>query len=268
MYVDYRMISAKCRLLILCALLVLLFGCSSENRDWSTAQRENTAASYHSFLQKFPSGKHSAEAQQRIESLDWQSTETADTPGAFRKFLKEHPSGSHSKLAIESLDWHNAETTDTPGAFRKFLKEHPSGTHAKLATAQLETVSWEAAKKTNTATSFKAYLADFPQGQFATEAKARVKALTPIRGKLSAWHSVGALMGGQDQVTYALDVGKKEYELEFSSHTHFINVKKEGNNVYFHLGQTYDVSGPVEKGSHLGGSLGTIHVTRLRYVGK
>ena len=234
MYVDYRMISAKCRLLILCALLVLLFGCSSENRDWSTAQRENTAASYHSFLQKFPSGKHSAEAQQRIESLDWQSTETADTPGAFRKFLKEHP----------------------------------SGTHAKLATAQLETVSWEAAKKTNTATSFKAYLADFPQGQFATEAKARVKALTPIRGKLSAWHSVGALMGGQDQVTYALDVGKKEYELEFSSHTHFINVKKEGNNVYFHLGQTYDVSGPVEKGSHLGGSLGTIHVTRLRYVGK
>jgi hypothetical protein len=47
---------------------VLLFACSSAQRDWSRAITQNTVAGYESYLGKYPNSDHAGEARERIHS--------------------------------------------------------------------------------------------------------------------------------------------------------------------------------------------------------
>ena len=99
MRTHYKKSGTMRRTLILCGSLVLLAGCSSENRDWDTARKKDTAASYQSFLQKHPSGNHAHAAKAGLEALVWESAKKANTMRSFEAYLKDYPQG---KFAAEA----------------------------------------------------------------------------------------------------------------------------------------------------------------------
>lgn len=50
-------------------VLIILFSCSSENKDWIESQQKNNLESYFSFLQEYPNSEFSNEAKNRIDFL-------------------------------------------------------------------------------------------------------------------------------------------------------------------------------------------------------
>src|SRR5260370_1611537 len=87
----------------LCAVMLALAGCSSQQRDWQKTRETNTAEGYEQFLKKYPSGEFTAQAQARVKELyeerDWQKARDADTPEAYQAFLKQYPEGKWTEEA-------------------------------------------------------------------------------------------------------------------------------------------------------------------------
>lgn len=83
--------------------IALTLGCSSERRDWRSAQAADTIESYGRFLASHPEGELAADARLRITQLaeerDWKRAVEADTAHAYERFLASHPNGKWSQEA-------------------------------------------------------------------------------------------------------------------------------------------------------------------------
>jgi cell division protein FtsN len=111
------MITKKIVLVVCCALVLGLSGCSRQQSDWEKARAANTTDSYEQFLKKYPSGEFTAQAQARVKELneerDWQKARDADTPEAYQAFLKQHPEGKwteEARIRVENFSLAQAPT--------------------------------------------------------------------------------------------------------------------------------------------------------------
>jgi cell division protein FtsN len=102
----------------LCAVLLVLIGCSRQQSDWQKTRETNTADSYEQFLKKYPSGEFTAQAEARVKELyeerDWQKARDADTPEAYQAFLKQYPEGKWTEEARIRVE--NFTLAQAPGA--------------------------------------------------------------------------------------------------------------------------------------------------------
>ena len=57
----------KLVLVVCCALVIGISGCSRQQSDWQKARETNTADAYEQFLKKYPSGEFTAQAQARVQ---------------------------------------------------------------------------------------------------------------------------------------------------------------------------------------------------------
>ena len=113
----------------LLALAIVLSACSRRESEWEAARGADTVESYERFLEAFPSGEFSAQAQARAvelrEARDWKQAVATNTLGAYRQFIAQYPDGRMSdeaRIRIESLTLVAATT-------------QPTDTGAPLATA-------------------------------------------------------------------------------------------------------------------------------------
>jgi hypothetical protein len=87
----------KSALVVLIGIAACLGACSSEHRDWRSAQSADTLESYGRFLSEHPEGELAADARTRMAQLaeerDWTRAMQADTAGAYERFLAQHPNG-------------------------------------------------------------------------------------------------------------------------------------------------------------------------------
>jgi hypothetical protein len=102
----------------LCAVLLVLTGCSRQQSDWQKTRETNTADAYEQFLKKYPSGEFTAQAEARVKELyeerDWQKARDADTPEAYQAFLKQYPEGKWTEEARIRVE--NFTLAQPPGA--------------------------------------------------------------------------------------------------------------------------------------------------------
>jgi cell division protein FtsN len=102
----------------LCAVLLVLTGCSRQQSDWQKTRETNTADAYEQFLKKYPSGEFTAQAEARVKELyeerDWQKARDADTPEAYQAFLKQYPEGKWTEEARIRVE--NFTLAQAPGA--------------------------------------------------------------------------------------------------------------------------------------------------------
>ncbi len=102
----------------LCAVLLVLAGCSRQQSDWQKTRETNTADAYEQFLKKYPSGEFTAQAEARVKELyeerDWQKARDADTPEAYQAFLKQYPEGKWTEEARIRVE--NFTLAQAPGA--------------------------------------------------------------------------------------------------------------------------------------------------------
>jgi cell division protein FtsN len=97
------MLINKIVLVVCCAMVIGLSGCSRQQSDWQKAREANTADAYEQFLKKYPSGEFTAQAQARAKELneerDWQKARDADTAEAYQAFVKQYPEGKWTEEA-------------------------------------------------------------------------------------------------------------------------------------------------------------------------
>ncbi len=97
------MLINKIGLVVCCAVVIGLSGCSRQQSDWQKAREANTADAYEQFLKKYPSGEFTSQAQARVkevyEERDWQKARDADTPEAYQAFVKQYPEGKWTEEA-------------------------------------------------------------------------------------------------------------------------------------------------------------------------
>ncbi len=130
------MVSNKFVLLVCCAMLFALSGCSRQQSDWQKARETNTAESYEQFLKNYPSGEFSAQAQARAKELheerDWQKARDADTLEAYQAFVKQYPEGKWTEEARIRVE--NFTLAQTPaGAAQGGAAGSPQGAAAPAA---------------------------------------------------------------------------------------------------------------------------------------
>src|SRR5277367_5186870 len=110
------MIINKFVLVLCCAVVLGICGCSRQQSDWEKTRESNTTDAYEQFLKKYPSGEFTAQAQARVKELyeerDWQKARDADTPEAYQAFLKQYPEGKWTEEARIRLE--NFTLAQTP----------------------------------------------------------------------------------------------------------------------------------------------------------
>jgi cell division protein FtsN len=110
------MIINKSVLVLCCAVVLGICGCSRQQSDWQKTRESNTTDAYEQFLKKYPSGEFTAQAQARVKELyeerDWQKARDADTPEAYQAFLKQYPEGKWTEEARIRLE--NFTLAQTP----------------------------------------------------------------------------------------------------------------------------------------------------------
>ncbi|MET0527640.1 MAG: hypothetical protein ABW003_04725 [Microvirga sp.] len=131
----------------------------------------DTATALSSYLQSFSSGRHVAEARQRLAILEEQRRKEADEAG-----------------------WADALRVGTSAALSAYLTAHSSGAHIaeahrriaaleEQARKEADDMAWSEALRSGTATAITAYIERFSSGAHVTEARQRLTALEAERRK-------------------------------------------------------------------------------------
>ena len=137
----------KTVLVVCCAVVIGLSGCSRQQSDWQRAREANTADAYEQFLKKYPSGEFTAQAQARLKELyeerDWQKARDADTLDAYQAFLRQHPEGKwteEARIRVENFALAQTPAPAAPGGVGVPSGAVPGGTPAPSARATTGTL--------------------------------------------------------------------------------------------------------------------------------
>ncbi len=107
-------------LVVCCAMVIGLSGCSRQQSDWQKAREANTTDAYEQFLKRYPSGEFTAQAQARVKELyeehDWQKARDTDTAEAYQAFVKQYPEGKWTEEARIRVENFTLAQTPASGA--------------------------------------------------------------------------------------------------------------------------------------------------------
>jgi len=128
--------------------IVLALGFSPPVRDeisWHLSQHGSRPMDYAQYLQRWPSGRHAAEARQRLQESSWREVVGIGTSQALTNFLQRYPGSSHTAQAnqmLEALMWKEALAKRTSAPYAAYLAHFPRGTHVDEAKARLDELRW------------------------------------------------------------------------------------------------------------------------------
>jgi len=85
----------------------ILAACDRRESAWRDARRENSHASYQTYLEQYPTGVHATEARAELaarrEAEEWTRAERLGTPEAWQRYLAAWPDGRHAEEAKRLL---------------------------------------------------------------------------------------------------------------------------------------------------------------------
>jgi len=126
------------------------FTAEEENQAWEIAKDSNTVSCYNQFLEDYPDGAHSMDAQEMLMKLQkdetdfWGRIQSSSDVYSYEQYLKKFPQGMYvdqAKNSIDSLDWVKASKKNTPEAFAEYLAAHPEGAHVGEAQSANEKIA-------------------------------------------------------------------------------------------------------------------------------
>jgi len=164
----------KIVLVVCCALVIGLSGCSRQQSDWQKAREANTADAYEQFLKKYPSGEFTAQAQARVKELyqerDWQKARDADTAEAYQAFVKQYPEGKFTEEARIRVENFTLAQTPAPGtASNRQVAPPGAAAPAKPANPPVVSSQKSAASAATHAGSYGIQLGAFKSGAAAAD---------------------------------------------------------------------------------------------------
>jgi len=157
-----------------------------EATAFSVAMEDKSSAAWNAYLDEFPDGERSAEAETHLrEALAYEEARSIDTIATWGLFLLNHPAGQHehdARLRLDKLEaedeerWNEAAKANTPHALQEYMRAHPVGRHvadARRAIARLAIVEgdFNSAWDTGTVAGWDAYVAHYPDAPRLKEAR-------------------------------------------------------------------------------------------------
>lgn len=137
-----------------CCLCLMLVACSSPDKAWELAEREDTNQGYLEYLAKYPDGEYADQARARIRELK------------------------------ELRAWERAQFRDRIDNYRRFLGDYPASEYAPAASRRIveleRDAAWAAARAANDAVALQGFLASYPDAPQSWEAEQMLAALAPV----------------------------------------------------------------------------------------
>jgi formylglycine-generating enzyme required for sulfatase activity/serine/threonine protein kinase len=190
---------------------------TEERNRWKQALEADTAYAYQLFMKDFPESINRKQAQAQIDILDdgaWQETVADGSKTAMETYLERFPGGKHEAEALirldvfrqaeseaerqryeaelqENEDWERARSARSLAAVDAYLSAWPGGRHAAEAQQLRQQLSreindrraFDAAAKINTIDAYRSYIDAFPGGSKVATALERIDDLTLRPGK-------------------------------------------------------------------------------------
>ncbi|HEX3716757.1 MAG TPA: hypothetical protein VH595_02215 [Verrucomicrobiae bacterium] len=132
-------------LILVVAAVVAIVPTTRDEVAWWRAESQAHAADYAKYMERWPDGRHIAEARMKYGARQWVETKIAMINQAYHQ-------AAHSNRAVD------AEYTK-----EKLLRE--------------DSFFWKRATNVNTTNSYNDYVRHFPNGQFIRQARTRLDAL-------------------------------------------------------------------------------------------
>jgi tRNA A-37 threonylcarbamoyl transferase component Bud32 len=168
-----------------------------EDTAFSVAMEAKSSAAWRAYLDEFPDGERSAQAEVYLrEQLAWDEARAADSVAGYGLFLLNHPDGLRDHDARERMHWleHAEERRalarlaivegdfdatwekGTTAAWDEYLLLYPQAPRAQQARLnRQEAAEYELAEKANTTAMWRAFLKAWPEGRHRLDAQLRVR---------------------------------------------------------------------------------------------
>lgn len=171
---NHKSFVPKKALFIIFGLLLLAFlaflPASRDEIFWKWTSFQGKIPAYSSYLQKWPNGRHAAEANARMDEYDWSDALDTKTLQGYERYVQLHSAGKHTEEArnkIELLQWQETVTKNTVLSFQSFLQTHPNSKFArdaeeKIKALRLDQSSYKSAILSNTLPALKKFLNEYP----------------------------------------------------------------------------------------------------------
>ena len=205
------------------AVVFYFIGFNRENTDWEKAQQSHSVSSYENYIQQYPDGQHTVQAN---ESIDWLGAEKQNSQIAYQSFIEQHPQGKfteNAKNKLENIVYQNSVDKNTPEAFRSFIKEYPDSKNmpdinqklnnwindsiqqANLLAADFQ--AWGNAKKQNTKAAYQSYINQYPAGKYLKLAITKINSIDDT----DAWEKAKKKKSKAAYEQYLADYPKGQY---------------------------------------------------------
>jgi len=127
-------------------LCLLLCACTSPEKDWQLASRDDSPNAYLEFLAKHPDSEFADQARQRIAELQviraWERAEFKDTLAAYQAFVEKFADSPYTPKARARIDgflrdarWEEIRDGADRAALEAFITRYPEA--PQMADAQL-----------------------------------------------------------------------------------------------------------------------------------
>lgn len=107
-----------------------------ERSGWETALKLNSVGGYLAYMEAFPHGIHSKEAQEGLlllkseEASAWEQMKASGNTSELRGFITRHPESPYAPLIerrLDSLSWIGALQVNTPESYSEYLMQSERG---------------------------------------------------------------------------------------------------------------------------------------------
>jgi sulfatase modifying factor 1 len=160
---------------------------ADEEEYWLVAVKKGTTVAFQQYLDQYPEGKYTKEAQNKLlelqEEAAWKKASDTHTINAFIKYRRDYPSGLYRDEALaairileENEGWNLAKRRNSIFEYEQYLEKYPSGKYKKEAVEKLDALlqkkndafrvqedkAWQDASKKDNKASYKTYLQRYP----------------------------------------------------------------------------------------------------------
>jgi predicted ribosome quality control (RQC) complex YloA/Tae2 family protein len=133
-----------------------------EAQEWDRVQSSSDPAQIQSFLDKYGTGPHQAQARALLDRVAWAKLDKNDI-NALRAYVKSNPGGPHTDEVngrIEALAW-AAVNPQRMDSLRAYLNDFPNTQHAREARAKIADLAWNGLDK-NDEKALNGFIAQYP----------------------------------------------------------------------------------------------------------
>lgn len=173
---------------------------------WNEMRNRDNRSGYELYLAEYPTGKHSAEAKDRIdkfkqdeltrlknaEQAKWLESQRLNTKDAYQAYLSSYPNGGFAadaraglkalEIMVERAKWRDAQDLNTKDGYTAYLATYPNGEFAAEARSGIKAIEnrddqakWDEVQILNRKSAFQSYLSTYPNGKYSVAAYQKIR---------------------------------------------------------------------------------------------